>query len=145
MTKIRIAACHFPILAALALVPLGSSAAGPSTGVSERTADDVGDGLRMYLFEKDPRRRLALLEVLAPTADPRVVLALVNAANNRNGDDLDCEAADLIWWYFACPNAARHRRLPDREVIPAPPGQGFRLWWALNEADVRRRATRLGR
>jgi hypothetical protein len=145
MTKIRFTAFGFPMLAALAQVPWGSAAAGPSAGVSERTADDVGDGLRKYHLEKDPRRRLARLELLAPTGDPRVVLALVNAANNGNGDDLDCEAADLIWWYFACPDAARHRRRGDREVIPAPTGQGFRRWWAANEADVRRRAGRLSR
>jgi hypothetical protein len=74
-----------------------------------------------------------------------VALALVDAANNHNGDDLDCEAADLLWWYYASPDAAAHRGLVNHDIVPPPPGKGFRPWWKANEADIRSRAARLPR
>jgi hypothetical protein len=74
-----------------------------------------------------------------------VALALLGAANNENGDDLDCEAADLLWWYYASPDAASRRGPVSRDVVGPPPGEGFRPWWKANEADVRRRAARLPR
>jgi hypothetical protein len=107
-------------------------------------SDEVTEGLRQYRKEKDPGKRLAWLQTLGATGDPRVALALVDAANNRSGDDLDCEAADLLWWYYASPDAASHRGRGDHDVVP-PPGKGFRPWWKANEGDVRRRAAQLPR
>jgi hypothetical protein len=133
------------LFAALALLLQAESVAGPSEGVSGKMVDGVAQGLREYRKEKDPKKRLAWLEKRAATGDPRVALALVDAANNHNGDDLDCEAADLLWWYYASPDAASHRGRVNPDVIPAPPGQGFRAWWKENEADIRRRAARLPR
>jgi hypothetical protein len=150
LTSVRrsryLVAVSLPLFAALALLSPGRVVAAPPERVSEKMMmvfDEVGAGLRKYRKEKDPQKRLALLEVLGATGDPRVALALVAAANNQNGNDLDCEAADLLWWYYASPDAASHRGLVNCDVVPAPPGKGFRPWWKANEADVRRRAARL--
>jgi hypothetical protein len=114
------------LFAVLALLLQGESVAGPSEGVSGKTAlDEVAQGLRKYRTEKDPKKRLAWQEKYAATGDPRVALALFDAANNHNGDDLDCEAADLLWWYYASPDAASHRARPNQDVIPAPPVRAF--------------------
>src|SRR5262249_60227214 len=114
-----------PLLALPAAVP--PAAAGPPESVSGRMAfDEVADGLRKYRKETDPEKRLAWLQTLGATGDPRVALALVDAANNRNGDDLDCEAADILWWYYASPDAASHRGLVNRDITSPPPGKGFR-------------------
>jgi hypothetical protein len=140
-----VTAC-LPLFAALALLPPGRAVSAPPGRVSVKMVfDEVAEGLRKYRKAKDPTKRLAWLENLAATGDPRVALALVAAANNQNGDDLDCEAADILWWHYAGPDAASHRGLVNHNVIPAPPGTGFRPWWKANEADVRRRAARLPR
>jgi hypothetical protein len=112
MKTIRFVTVGLPLFAALALVPPGTAVAGPSEGLSVTMVllDKVAKGLRKYHKEKDPQKRLAWLEALGATGDPRVALALVDAANNQNGDDLDCEAADILWWYYASPAAAFHRR-----------------------------------
>ena len=131
-------------IALLAAVP--PAAAGPPEEVSGRMAfDEVADGLRKYHKETDPEKRLAWLQTLGATGDPRVALALVDAANNENGDDLDCEAADLLWWYYASPDAASHRGLANHDLVSLPAGKGFRPWWKANEADIRRRAAQLPR
>src|SRR6516165_10105366 len=101
--------------------------------------------LRKYHKEKDPEKRLAWLQTLGATGDPRVALALVDAANNQNGDDLDCEAADILWWHYASPDAASRRGIVNRQALKAPRGSSFRAWWKKNEADVRRRAALLPR
>jgi hypothetical protein len=146
MPRAIVAAVSFCFLAALALLSPGWVVAGPPervTGKFVLVSDEVSQGLRKYRQEKDPTKRLALLQTLGATGDPRVALALVDAANNRNGDDLDCEAADLLWWYYASPVAASHRGLVNQDVISPPPGKGFRPWWTANGAEVRRRAARL--
>jgi hypothetical protein len=148
MQRTIFATACLPFFAALALPSPGRADAGPPVGVSEKmmmTFDGVAEGLRKYRKEKDPERRLAWLQALGATGDPRVALALVDAANNQNGDDLDCEAADLLWWYYASPDAASHRGPVNPDVVNPPPGKGFRPWWKANEADVRRRAARLAR
>jgi hypothetical protein len=135
-------------LALLALLVPLPAAAGPPEGVSGRTMlalDEVAEGLRQYRQEKDPEKRLAWLQELGATGDPRVVIALVDAANNHNGDDRDCEAADELWWHYAGPDAAAHRGLVNRQPIQPPPGSNFRAWWKENEADLRRRAKGLPR
>jgi hypothetical protein len=141
-----VAAITFRSLAALALLSPGWVVAGPperGTGKLMLVSDEVSEGLRKCRQEKDPKKRLALLQTLGATGDPRVAVALVEAANNQNGDDLDCEAADVLWWYYASPDAAAHLGVVNQDIIPAPPGKGFRPWWRANEADIRRRAARL--
>ena len=131
-------------IALLAAVP--PAAAGPPEGVSGRMAfDEVADGLRKYHKETDPEKRLAWLQTLGATGDPRVALALVDAADNRNGDDLDCEAADILWWHYASPDAASRRGIVNLQALKAPRGSSFRAWWQKNEADLRRRAKDLPR
>jgi hypothetical protein len=146
MQRTLFATASVPLFAALALLSPGKAAAGPSEGVSAKMVfDEVGVGLRQYRKEKDPQKRLAWLETLGATGDPRVALALVAAANNENGDDLDCEAAEILWWHYASPDAASHRGLVTHDIISPPPGKGFRPWWKANEADIRLRAARLPR
>jgi hypothetical protein len=147
MQRTIAATASLPLFAALALLSPGRAVAGVPEGVSEKMMvfDEVAEGLRKYRKEKDPEKRLAWLQTLGATGDPRVALALVDAANNQNGDDLDCEAADLLWWFYASPGAASHRGLVNHDVVPPPSGKGFRPWWKANEADVRRRAARLPR
>jgi len=114
MPRTTSTAAGLPLLAVLALAPLPpcQSRAGPPDRASGQMVfvDEVADGLRQYRKEKDPEKRLARLQELGATGDPRVAMALVEAANNHNGDDLDCEAADILWWYYASPAAAFHRR-----------------------------------
>jgi hypothetical protein len=134
------------LLASLLLLLPGQTLAGPPEGVSGRVMfDEVADGLRKYRKETDPERRLAWLQTLGATGDPRVALALVDAANNRHGDDLDCEAADLLWWHYAGPDAASHRNIVNPYALKLPPGSSYRAWWKKNEADLRRRASELPR
>ena len=70
-----------PVLALLGLLVPGRPAlAGPPEGVSGRIVlDEVWDGLRQYRAEKDPERRIRLLEKLAPSRDPRVAVVLGEA------------------------------------------------------------------
>jgi hypothetical protein len=147
MHRARFAAACLPLFTALVLLTPGRTFALPSEGMAGKTVlNDVTAGLRKYRQETDPKKRLALLQRLAATGDPRVALALVDAANNHNGDDLDCEAADLLWWYYASPEAAAHRGRVNHDFIPSPPPRkGFRPWWKASEADIRRRASQLPR
>jgi hypothetical protein len=147
MQRTMVATASLPLLAALALLQPGRAVAGLPEGVSEKAIvfDQVAEGLREYRKEKDPGKRLAWLQTFGATGDPRVALALVDAANNRNGDDLDCEAADVLWWFYASPDAASHRGRVSDDIVPPLPGKGFRTWWKANEADVRRRAAGLPR
>ena len=133
-------------LALLAGLASGNAFAGPPDGVSGKMEfDRVAEGLRKYHKETDPEKRLAWLQTLGATGDPRVALALVDAANNQNGDDLDCEAADILWWHYASPDAASRRGIVNLQALKAPRGSSFRAWWKKNEADVRRRAALLPR
>jgi hypothetical protein len=143
----RTTSATLPLLAAMALAMPGEASAGPPEGPSGKMVfvDIVRDGLREYRKEKDPGKRLAWLQELGATGDPRVALALVDAANNHNGDDLDCEAADELWWHYAGPDAVSHRGILNRNCDSPPPRMSFRAWWKANEADLRRRAARLAR
>ena len=146
MQRPMVATLSLPLFAALALLSPGRAADAPPEGVSVNMVfDDVGEGLWKYRKEKDPAKRLAWLGTLGATGDPRVALALVDAANNQNGDDLDCEAADILWWHYASPDAASRRGIVNRQALKAPRGSSFRAWWKKNEADVRRRAALLPR
>jgi hypothetical protein len=119
-----IAAVALPLLAALAVVT--PSGAGPPERPSGRMSfDAVTDGLRRYAQETDDSKRIAWLEKLAPTRDPRVAL--------------------LIWEYppdeITPSQFIGLRRLLLRYYVP--PGERLDGWWRANEADLRRRAKRL--
>ena len=133
------------VLIAGAVWAAGVTAGGPKPGPPAETVDRVAEGLRKYRKEKGPEKRLACLQTLAASGDPRVALALVDAANNHNGDDLDCEAADILWWHYASPEAASRRGIANLQVLKAPRGSSFRPWWQKNEAELRRRANELPR
>jgi hypothetical protein len=119
-----IAAVALPLLAALAVgTPSG---AGPPERPSGRMSfDAVADGLRRYARETDDSRRIAWLEKLAPTRDPRVAL--------------------LIWDYppdnITPSQFIGLRRLLLRYYVS--PGERLDSWWRANEADLRRRAKQL--
>jgi hypothetical protein len=132
MPRATIAAVSFRFVAALVLLSPVRVVARPPEGVSGETVfvDKVRDGLREYCKEKDPKKRLAWLQTLGATGDVRVALALVDAANNMKGDDRDCEAADLLWWYYVSPDAASRRGLVIHDIAKPPFGKGFRLWSA---------------
>src|SRR5262249_13598745 len=121
--------------------------AGPPEGASGKMvfADAVADGLRADRKEKDPAMRLAWLQKLAATGDPRGALVLVAAANNHDGDALDCEAAAVLWGHYARPDAASRRGQVTSDPDSPPRGMSSRPWWKANEADIRRRARQLSR
>jgi hypothetical protein len=86
MQRTIVAAASLPLFAALDLLSPSRAVAGPTERVSgnmKLVSDEVAEGLRMYRMEKDPEKRLAWLQTLAATGDPRVALALVAAANNQ--------------------------------------------------------------
>jgi hypothetical protein len=133
------------VLPLLIAVPL--AAAGPPESVSGRmvVVDDVADGLRQYRQETAPERRLAWLRKLAATQDPRVAIVLAEVANDGTAGDLDCEAADELWWHFASPDAASRHGKVNNKTTKAPNGASYHAWWDENEVEVRRRAARLSR
>jgi hypothetical protein len=134
-----------PLLALPGAVP--PAAAGPPEGVSGRMVfvDEVADGLREYAKETAPERRLACLRKLAATQDPRVAIVLVEVSNDGTAGELDCEAAEELWWHFASPDAASRRGKVNDGGLKMPKRAGYRDWWKKNEADVRRHAARLSR
>jgi hypothetical protein len=129
------------------LLTVSPAVAGPPEGVSGRMvfADEVADGLREYAKETAPERRLACLRKLAATQDPRVAIVLVEVSNDGTAGELDCEAAEELWWHFASPDAASRRGKVNDGSLQMPKGAGYRAWWKANQADVRRRAARLSR
>jgi hypothetical protein len=121
-----LATVALPLLAALAVVT--PSGAGPPERPSGRVSlDAVADGLRRCAQETDDNKRIAWLEKLAPTRDPRVAL--------------------LIWDYppddITPSQFIGLRRLLLRYYVP--PGERLDGWWLANEADLRRRARQLPR
>jgi hypothetical protein len=96
--------------------------------------DEVWDGLRRYRAEKEPRKRVAYLEKLAPTRDPRVAVAM----------------GEFLFWANAPEDLVSVGVLMARYFLPQPVG-GARIkqfeaavdWWRANEADLRRRAEQL--
>jgi len=123
-------AARTPLCAALALAPLALLApvppatAGPPEGPSGRMVlDEVADGLRKCRAEQEPGKRFRWLERLAPTADPRVYVAL-----------LDFDYSDV-------PQPERRERA--REIVLVICGQS--QWWGVDEDELRRRAKELPR
>ena len=72
-------------LVVLALLLLGSATgAGPPGKVSgEMVFDEFADGLRRYRQETNPKKRADWLRQLAPTGEPRVIVALGEALYDK--------------------------------------------------------------
>jgi hypothetical protein len=118
----RLAILALPLLALFAAAP--HAASGPPDGVSGRMVlDEVADGLRKCRAEQEPGKRFRWLERLAPTADPRVYVAL-----------LDFDYSDV-------PQPERRERA--REIVLVICGQS--QWWGVDEDELRRRAKELPR
>jgi hypothetical protein len=113
-----------------------STPAGPPEEASGRmllAADPVGDGLRQYRREPKQAARLAWLQKLAPTRDPRVALVLWEEGpkERRISTIWECRMIGLLNRHF----------VPDAE--DGGEKQDVRDWWKANEADLRRRAKQL--
>jgi hypothetical protein len=127
------------LLASLLLLP-GQVLAGPPEGVSGRMAfDEVADGLRYYRKEQDPKKCINWLWRLAPTRDPRVAVALWDAACSGDDEQRQAAAGHLLCKYFL--RGTQFHRVEDSGV------QVFegQKWWDANGADLRRRARELPR
>jgi hypothetical protein len=113
-----------PLFVALALLRSGEAVADLPERASGRTVlDEVAEGLRLYRMARTPETRVAWLERLAPTHDPRVALALAEAARCIK-DPVRGKACDLLIEHFV-----RAVEVSD--------------WWMKNEADLHRRAAQL--
>jgi hypothetical protein len=138
------AAVALPVLAVLSLLSPGTAVAGPPEGVAARMVlDEVADGMRKYRKETETPKRLAWLRKLAATGDPRVAVLLAEAARNHDDGEVDCEAADELWWHYASPDAVSRRGIVNRQDRKPPTGLNYRAWWKANEAEMRRRARQL--
>jgi hypothetical protein len=118
----------------LALIGMVSPAiAGPPEAVSGRMEfDEVADGLRKYANEKDREKRTQWLKKLAPTKDPRVAVALIDALPSGSTTLVE---EDLILAEYFIKGTRFHT------------GSGYFAdeWLRANEADLRRRAAQLPR
>jgi hypothetical protein len=114
------------LLALLVLLSPGKGVAGPPAGSSGKMVDEVADGLRRYRMEKDEEKRWAWLERLAPTKDPRVAIALYEAAAE------DSYLNSVLARFFV-------------QGTPFQKGSHYHVtdWWEANEANLRRRAKQL--
>jgi hypothetical protein len=128
----------FAVPLTLALLPglAPRIVAGPPDGASgNMVLDEVADGLRKYRKEKDPEKRAAWLERLAPSKDPRVALALGEA--REESDRTVARAASIALFELYCPPG-------ELETITlASLWVRTGDWWKANEADLRRRAKEL--
>ena len=127
-------------LAVLVVGSLQKAVSGPPERVGgAMTFDTVADGLRKYRLEKAPERRVRLLEKLAPTRDPRVVVLLGEALEDREvivwpppgqpiAVELGTAASRLLFTYYL-PLEAKL----DGDTTP-------RKWWKANESQLRRAA-----
>ena len=111
-----------------------AAVAGPPEGVSGRMAfDQVADGLRLNATTKDPDERMALLERLVESRDPRVAVALANVLSDP-GDGYATTAGCLLLWTYGGHVPVLGRAREDAHA-----------WWARHGADLRRRAKELPR
>ena len=120
----------------LLLVTVVPVSAGPPEGMSGQMVlapDPVKDGLRQYRQARDQAARLALLQKLAPTRDPRVALVIWEEIPQDR-------RIHTIW-------ECRMVGLMNRHFVRGANGDGNELsvwdWWKANEADIRRRAKQL--
>ncbi len=120
-----------PLLAALLMLSPGKAVAGPPERLSRKmtlAADDVLTALRKARREPDPYKRLVLLYDQGRTRDPRIAVGVceIMMISPRFSDAWHDARAALRRWFIE----------DDEEPV---------LWWAKNEADLRRRAARLPR
>jgi hypothetical protein len=96
--------------------------------------DKVADGLRKYHRASSSAERIRLLQKLARVRDPRVAVALGEAAVSKD-PDVSHWAIRLVW---------RHYDLRPSEDSGAGLIRPLVLqWWKENGADLRRRASQL--
>jgi len=135
----RLALLALPLLALLLPMPPLPAIAGPPEGVSGRMAlDEVADGLRRYRVAPTPEAKVAWLKRLAPSRDPRVAVALGEAATGHD--------PEVSRWTIGL----AYRNYDLNVSVESESGASVisRLvlkWWQENEADLRRRAARLPR
>jgi hypothetical protein len=115
----------------LLLSPAPALNAGPPEWTPGKMVfDEVADGLRKYRKETALEQRVRWLERLAPTRDPRVALALMDA--DYEDGAIKSAAARLLGGYFVQGTRFEHANFYD-----------VGGWWKENEADLRRRAKQL--
>ena len=121
------------LVVSLALLSPGNVVAGPPEKISGKLVfDEVADGLRKYRKAKEPVSRIRWLEKLAPTRDPRVALALVEASESMTGRRALWPARGLLADYFV-----RGTQFESGSLISVSE------WWIANKADLVRRAKEL--
>jgi hypothetical protein len=135
----RTLAGFVPLLAVLVLALPGNTVAGPPEGVSGKMTllrDEVVEGLRKCLREKDQVKRLEMLDRLARTRDPRVAVSLAELAwkptsyvHRADSDEL-ARGAETLLMYTYFPYAFHRCEDPKRT-------------WDEKGGDLRRRAKQL--
>jgi hypothetical protein len=123
----------------LLLGPCSTAPAGPPEGVPGRMVlDEVADGLRRYRAARTPEAKVAWLKRLAPSRDPRVAVALGEAAT---GDDPEVSRCAIGLAYRNYDLNVSLSGDSSASVI----SRLVLKWWQKNEADLRRRAEELPR
>jgi hypothetical protein len=122
----------------LAVLSPADAVAGPPDGVPGKMVlaqDAVSQALAKYRRESDPHRRLALLNDLAATRDPRVAVALGQALYDPRSE-MRVQAAFGIFFN-------QTGEVPKKMMGGTAAVNWAREWWAANEDDLRRRARQL--
>jgi hypothetical protein len=125
------------LLAPLLLLLPGQAFAGPPAGVSGQMAlerDAIADGLTACAKQKDAERRIALLERLAKSHDPRVAVAL-GALVEGPADDIGERASCALLWHYSDVELSPYR-------VRECPQEMARKWWAKHGEDLCRQARR---
>jgi hypothetical protein len=121
------------LVMSLALLSPGKSFAGPPEKISGKMVfDEVADGLRRYLMEKDEDKRAKWLEKLAPSRDPRVMVVIGEALFDESSWVIR-EAVRIVEEYYD----------PSIQLRSHSHRHYARLWWQGHEADMRRRAEQI--
>ena len=128
------------ILLALLLLLPGQVIAGPPEGASGGMVlepDPIADGLTAYAKMKDPERRIARLERLARSCDPRVAVVLAGLVEGPENDIGERAGFALLWHYSDV--ELKPRRLSAPKQVLA------RRWWADHGEELYRQVRRLRR
>jgi hypothetical protein len=124
------------LLATLALLPPGKTLAGPPEGASGKMVlDEVADGLRKYRRALTPTAKVMWLKRLAPSRDPRFVIALYNA----HIDDAEHGDVQSAAFWILADQFLKGTRFQKGDIFYSGD------WWKENETDLRRRAAQLPR